>query len=287
MNRIRRPFWLPASNYYVLAFAIALAFFFVVWGALDDVDGMRAPWQTAGVSASIMLVGSVVLRAILLRRTQAYIRQPFRQRINDPHKLSIERAETILAEIRRKSEAASVLDKVPSGHREVYELCAAFVQRIDAELATVQAGSPRLAALLRSRNKASALHRSHTMRWAEVRARELSGDARNLSKPAERLRSAQEAIFVVEHALASYPAEEALIESRALLSELALSVRVANTVERAEHSAFHGDIAAAAELYREALRLLDDGAFQTADRKHATIMIGEAIDRLSFSANNR
>jgi hypothetical protein len=34
--RGRRPFWLPASNYYVLAFAIAVAVFFVVWGILQD-----------------------------------------------------------------------------------------------------------------------------------------------------------------------------------------------------------------------------------------------------------
>ena len=76
MNRMRPPFWLPASNYYVLAVAIALAFFFVVWGILDDVDGVRAPWQTAGVSASILLVGAVVLREMILRRRQAPLIQP-------------------------------------------------------------------------------------------------------------------------------------------------------------------------------------------------------------------
>ncbi|MFL6375465.1 MAG: hypothetical protein ACJ73D_12415, partial [Pyrinomonadaceae bacterium] len=129
MNRIRRPFWLPASNYYVLAVAICLAFFFVVWGVLDDIDEIRAPWQTAGVSASILLIGSVILRAILLRRTQAYLRQPPPVRVNDPHKLTIDRAATILAEIKRKSDAANVLDKISSAHRDVFELCSAFVQR--------------------------------------------------------------------------------------------------------------------------------------------------------------
>jgi hypothetical protein len=287
MNRMRRPFWLPASNYYVLAVAIAMAFFFVVWGVLDDIDGVRAPWQTAGVSASVVLVGAVILREMILRRTKAYIRQPIPQRLNDPHKLSVDRAAIILAEIKKKSDAANVLDKIASGHREVYELCAAFLERIDVELATVQPGSPRLAALLRSRNKASALHRSHTLRWAEIQSKLFSSDARSLPEPTERLRAAHEAVSVVEQALVAYPAEEALIESRAVLTELALSILVANTVEQARWSASQGDIPGANQLYHQALVHLGQGGFETRERLHAAERIQEAIDQLPFSRDNR
>ena len=287
MNKMRRPFWLPASNYYVLSVAIAMAFFFVVWGVLDDIDGMRSPWQTAGVSASVLLIGAVILRVMILRRTKAVIRQPAPSRVADRHKLSVERAATILAEIQKKSDAANVLDRIPSGHREVYELCSAFLQRIDLELATVQPGSPRLGALLKNRNQASSIHRSHTLRWAEVQSKSLSADARNLAEPEQRLRAAREAIGVVEQALVAYPAEEALIESRAVLNELAVSIRVANTVERAESSALHGDLPGAGQLYREALVHLEEGDIHTPERRHAAERIREAIERLSFLSDNR
>jgi hypothetical protein len=287
MNRIRRPFWLPASNYYVLAVAIALAFFFVVWGVLDDIDGLRAPWQTAGVGASILLVGAVVLREMILRRTQAYIRQPSPPRTNDRNKLTIERASAIMAEISRKSDAANVLDRMASGHREVYEMCAAFVQRIDSELATVQAGSPRLAALLRSRIKVSELHRAHMLRWTEVEAQTLSNDARTSPGASDRLRAAREALGTVEKALDAYPAEQALLESRALLNELVVSVQVANAVEAAEQAMNSGDSPTAVRFYQEALEQLEGGAHQPPERERAAHRIRQAIDRLSFPADSR
>ena len=287
MNRMRRPFWLPASNYYVLAVAVALVFFFVVWGILDDIDDMRAPWQTAGVGASILLVGAVVLREMILRRTHAYIRQPAPPRISDPNKLTIERASAILAEIRRKSDAANVLDRMASGHREVYEMCAAFVQRIDSELATVQAGSPRLAALLRSRNKVSDLHRTHMLRWTEVEAQTLSNDARTSIEPSERVRAAREALAIVERSLEAYPAERALIESRALLNELVVSVQVANAVEAAESALLGGDGLTARRLYDEALARLEGGTGDRLERRRAADRIRQAIDRLSFPTDSR
>src|SRR5687767_13331390 len=65
----RRPFWLPASTYYVLAVGVAVAFFFLFWGVLHDA-GEETPWVTAGVSASMLLCGAAVLREIILRRAR-------------------------------------------------------------------------------------------------------------------------------------------------------------------------------------------------------------------------
>src|SRR5580765_8162176 len=75
MNRARRPFWLPASNYYVLAVAVSATFFFFVWGFLHD-EGEETPWVTAGVSSSLLLCGAVVLREVILRRSRdRFLRQ--------------------------------------------------------------------------------------------------------------------------------------------------------------------------------------------------------------------
>ena len=65
----RRPFWLPASNYYILAGAIGLALFFLSWGILHD-GGDETPWITAGIGFSIFMVGAVVLRELILRRNR-------------------------------------------------------------------------------------------------------------------------------------------------------------------------------------------------------------------------
>ena len=83
--RGRRPFWLPASNYYVLAFAIAVAAFFLVWGILQD-GGDEMPWATAGVSASLILIGSVILRELILRRASRIVNINHRQIVSGiPH----------------------------------------------------------------------------------------------------------------------------------------------------------------------------------------------------------
>ena len=66
--RYRRPFWLPASNYYILAAAVAIASFFLVWGILHDGDD--APWVPAGIGASLILIGAVFLREIVLRKAR-------------------------------------------------------------------------------------------------------------------------------------------------------------------------------------------------------------------------
>jgi hypothetical protein len=257
-----------------------MVFFFVAWGLLDDAEA-RSPWQTAGIGASILLIGAVVLRIVLMRNLQApYIRQPS-VRIADRNKLTVERAAAILAEINRKSDAANVLGRIASGHREVFEMCTAFIQRIESELPTVQPDSPRLATLLRSRTKATEIHRFHTLRWAELEARTLSNDAKQLPDAAGRVGAATRAIAVVEEALTAYPDDENLRESRLLLTELAVSVDVANTVIAAERAAAGGDIESARDLYEVALRRLDDESIQTSERQHAAGRIREALAMLS------
>ncbi|HMJ08909.1 MAG TPA: hypothetical protein VK468_07880, partial [Pyrinomonadaceae bacterium] len=66
MVRPRRPFWLPASNYYVLAVAIVCGVFFLLWGILNE-DGEQTPWIAAGIAASGVLIGAVFLREVFLR----------------------------------------------------------------------------------------------------------------------------------------------------------------------------------------------------------------------------
>ena len=297
MNRVRRPFWLPASNYYVLAVAISTAFLFLVWGILHD-GGEETPWITAGIGACILLSGAVILREIVLRRAHdRFVRQQrmMESRVfsegrsfggkRNPNKLSLERNAAMLSEIKQKSDAAKVLNSFSAGHREVFELCSGYLARSETELKTVSAGSPRLTAILKGRNRAADYHRFHLLRWAEIEAKTLTDEARGRTNPDEKIESAQNALKVIDTALGSYPSESSLLESQQLLRELIVSIKVSHRVDEAERAAFKGDYTQARSLYRDALYDLGRDNIHSPGRLQAAQRINAEIDRLRALEN--
>ena len=298
-NRGRRSFWLPASNYYVLAVAIAAAFFFLMWGILND-SGEATPWITAGISSSMLLCGAVVLREIILRRARnRFLRQ--QRRMDDrgfgaysqsgdsrnQNKLTLEKNAAILKEIKQKSEAANVLNKLSAGHREVFELCGEYLTLNDVELKTISANSPRFEPLLRGRAKAAEYHRFHMLRWAEIESRALTGEAKTRVNVEEKVEAAQHALGVIESALGAYPAERTLLASHELLTEMIVSIKVSHWVEEAERNAFRGDYKAARNLYMDALFYLGRDNVQTEEREQAAMLISTEIDKLPVIESSR
>ena len=288
----RRPFWLPASNYYVFSVALSAAFFFLMWGILHD-GGEETPWITSGVSASMLLCGAVILREVILRRVRNnFLRQ--RRRMDstvfdaysrlgenrNQNKLTLEKNAIILREIRQKSEAAQVLNKFSAGHREVFELCSDYMERNEGELKTIGANSTRLGALLKGRTAAAEYHRFHMLKWAEIESRSMTSDATNLVNASKKIEAAQNALVVIGVALASYPLESSLLESHELLTEMVVSIKVSSWVERAERSAFEGDFARARSLYRDALFYLGRDNIHNEDREQAAAFINAEIDRI-------
>jgi hypothetical protein len=292
-RRQSRPFWLPASNYYVMAAAVAIGFFFLVWGILHD-EGDETPWVSAGVGASILLGGAVVLREIVLRRArERYLQMERRVRENVSGarvhlgdrasaggKLTLQKNAAILKEIRKKSDAAKVLGRFAAGHREVFEYCGEYLARNEAELTTVNAGSPRLAALLKGRNTVSQLHRYHLLQWAEIEARDHTSAANSLNNADDRLRAANEALNVVEFGLTKYPAERRLLESREVLRELLVSIKVTDLVERAVKAVFGHDNRLAISLYSDALYYLRRDNNYTPESRAAAARIDTELQRL-------
>ncbi|HEX6280484.1 MAG TPA: hypothetical protein VFZ49_10795, partial [Pyrinomonadaceae bacterium] len=181
VNRSRkRPFWLPATSYYFLAVAVAVGVFFLVWAILAETQEEN-PWITAGLFSSVTMISAVVVREVILRYRRETIALEQRRLDQsllsarsvsrhepDATKLTLERNAYLVAEIVRKSEAASVLGKLAESHREVFELCERYIEVATKELAKVNVGSPRLAAITRGRSKAERLHRHHMMQWAEI-----------------------------------------------------------------------------------------------------------------------
>lgn len=266
--RHRRPFWLPASNFYILAVSVAIALFFLVWGILADGSADETPWIPAGLGAAIVLAAAVIVREVVLRgarnrfiASQRQIDRSIRgitRRIHDdqPPKLTLERNAAILHEISKKSDAARVLGKFAEGHREVFELCEEYLAAVVRELPTVGAGSPRIAALRRGRKVAAKFHHYHTLVWAEIESRDLTREASKHDKISNKLDSAQAALDVVDFALRSYPEEPTLIDSRNVLIELLSKIKVTDLIERADRAAFKGNPKRALGLYQDALFVL-------------------------------
>lgn len=285
-NKYRRPFWLPASSYYILATAIAIAFFFFLWGILHE-GGEDMPWIMAGIGASILLIGAVVLREIILKRARnnfLLAQKRLDNNLNqvapqvsansDANKLSIHQNAEIIKAIQKKSQAARVLGKLSEGHLEVFEMCCEYLAVNKNQLGTVGQGSPRLAALLRGREIAQDLHHFHLLAWAELESRSFSQEAKSRAIISEKLEMSQKALTVLDFALQFYPNEPQLVESDELLKEFAASIKISHLIEKAEQAVFKRSYKLAINHYRDALFFL---ARENAGREEKEI-IAERIN---------
>jgi tetratricopeptide (TPR) repeat protein len=266
--KYRRPFWLPASNYYILAIAVTIAFFVLFMGLFHEPDE-DAPWIIAGIGSSVVLIGGVVLREVILRKARNRYMLAQKQldynlnsvalhaRSNQNlNKLTLEKNASIIREIEKKSEAARVLAKLPEGHMEVFEMCHEYLSINEKELETVGIGSPRLAALRRGKEIVRDLHHFHLLTWAQIESRTLTQEAKNRVTISEKLETAQKALSVLETALQFYPNETQLIESGGALKQFIASIKVSHWIELAERSAFKGNYKRAISHYRDALFFL-------------------------------
>ncbi len=299
MENNRRPIVMPASNYYVLAAAIAVAFFFVVWGILHD-SGDEMPWITAGISSSVILGGSVILREIIFRsaRKRSMTEQSFdssdarqlpRNTSNryPAKKLTIDANGAILREIRQKSEAAKLLNRFSSSHREVFEMCREYLSLNEAELKIISPNSPRLAPLLKGRTFAGECHHFHLLKWAEIETRALTADAQGTGTAVERVESAEKALQVLETAISHYPEDISLAQSRSVVKEMIASIEVAGLIELAERSVYIADYDHALRCYEEALKLLAGDLIQGGSREEAKRRIKEEIEHIRFLQNEK
>ena len=288
----RRPIWLPASSYYIMATAAAVAFFFLVWGILHEGND-DTPLMIAGISASFIMGGAVVVREIFLRkaRNRYLIAErrldynlrnfPGQARIaGQSNKLSLEKNAALIKNIQKKSEATRSLGKISSGHLEVFEICNQYLSMAEKQMETVGAGSPRLAGLRRGREIVGELHRYHLLTWAEIESRALTQKAKNYVTISRKLNTAQEALTVLDSALQFYPNEPQLTESESALKSFIASIRVSHWIEQAERAAFKGNHKRAVSLYRDALFFLAREDVKTEEREAIAEKINAEIEFL-------
>lgn len=298
----RRPFWLPASNYYILATAVTIAFFFLVWGIFHEGEE-ETPWMVAGIGASLVLGSAVVVREIFLRKAKnRYLLverkldynvktfPPPPPRLAEGNKLSLERNAAIIKDIQKKSEAARGLGKISGGHLEVFEICNEYLSVTERQMETVGVGSPRIAALRRGREIVGDLHHYHLLSWAEIESRTLTQKARNYATISEKLNTAHEALTVLNSALQFYPNDPRLTQSESALKDFISSIKVSHWIEQAERAAFKGNYKRAISLYRDAQFFLAREDVNTEEREAIAEKINfeiESIRGLSAKIKNK
>lgn len=290
INKYNRPFWLPASNYYVLSVAASLVFFFLVWGVLLD-ESDEVALIIAGISACIALSGAVFLREFVLKKARNKFLLAQRQldkslsNVSLPigsdtleNKFTLGKNAEFINRIQHKSEAAKTLKKLPNAHLEVFESCDEYLALNRKALETVNGGSPRLAGLKRGRELVKQLHKYHLLSWAGLESRHLTQEAKNQIKISEKLKNAQQAQTVVETALRYYPQETQLIESGEILREFVASIKISHWIEQAERAKFKENYKRAVSCYRDALFFLARENVQTEDRKLIAEKINHEIE---------
>lgn len=272
-----------------MSVAVSLAVFFLIMGALRE--GNEEPLIPAGVAASAVLVSAVIVRRAIIRRHQmrhAAARQlesnlaPLRISGYIPErKLSIEQNALLLKELKRKSDAATVLGKYSEGHREVYLLCSQYLEVNDREMQTVNPGSPRIAALRRGREIAQSYHRRHMLRWAEIEATSLLSDAQTAAKSGEKIEIAGRALAVIDSASVKYPEEQKLLDSASVIGDFIINIKVRDLLDRASRAESKANSKLAIKHFKTALAELKKSSDGYNGRSAAEEKINSELARLT------
>jgi hypothetical protein len=289
-----RSYWLSASNYYVLSVAIAMAAFVTVMGLLRE--ERDEPYIPAGIAASAVLIAAVVIRRSIIKKYQmrAHAARRLDQNLsilllkNAPNekKLTIEKNASILKELKRKSEAATVLGQYSEGHREVYEFCGQYLEVNAREMLTVNPGSPRIAALRRGREIAEDYHRRHMLKWAELETTALFEKAQVAPKLRDRIETAGEALSVIKTASGRYPTDRRLIDSAVAIDEFIIKTKVSDLIEKAGRAEGRGNHKLAERHFRNALSELGRSRVSAIDRETAAEKIRQELERLSHKESD-
>lgn len=301
--RRRGPFWLPASNYYLLAGGLSLALFFLVWGILND--GRDSGQEAAALLiAGIFFVTAIFVREVVLRNARSrFLREQrrldrsvlaFASHAVNPgdapqrrEKVTAEQNSAILREIKKKSEAASVLGTFPEGHREVFLMCGEYLSMSSREMQNAGVGSPRIKGFVRGREIASKLHRYHLLRWAEIESLNFTQHMSSRAKISDKLAGAKKALEAVDFAITSYPNEPTLTESRSVLVASIDSLTLNRFVERAEKAETKGNRKVALRNYGAALSYLEKIGTERPDTSSIAERITEEVKRIESTGKDK
>ena len=285
---------MPSSTgYLVVAIVAAVLLFLLLWWILVSA-GDEAPWLPAGLVTVVFLLVALSAREVLMRR--AWTRYLLENGIK-PHSksrsshggtqkktFSVSLHSAALRAIQKQSAAADVPAATPDAHLDVALLCQDFLAGTDEVLRSGNFSSEKGIALKAGQERVRALHKHHLLIWARDQSRASTREAQHKARTSDKIETANKALECIDSALAMYPNELELNESKIAIAEFIASVRVAHWVELAERSAFKGQYRRAIDRYKDALFYLNDAAVKPEVRAAGTerieLEMGKLRDRL-------
>jgi hypothetical protein len=293
-SRSRMP---SSAGYMLAAIIVAAGLGVILWWMLAN-GGDEAPWLSAGLAFSLVLLVAFSAREVVMRR--AWTRYLLEHGIQDASKsqrqhsgrsqkkgFSASLNSAALRAIQKQSAAADGTTSTPETHFDVAQLCHEYLSNTEEAMRSGNMGSEKGIAIRAGQERVRSLHKHHLLSWARGHSMALTREAQQRARTFDKIETANKALDCLESTLRIYPDEQELRESKTAIFEFIASVKVAHWVELAERSAFKGHNRRAIDRYRDALFYLNQDVVKEEVRKSGTERIEKEIARLKAEMQDR
>lgn len=277
------------------AIVAASVLFFALWWMLFT-GGDEAPWITAGLAASLVLVVALSAREVVMRRAWTrYLLEhgapEHATRSNvEPgvfrNKTYSATAHTAALRSLQKQSAEADASSRPEPHLDMFNLCQSFVARADEALRSNSLTAEKRSIFRAGQERARALEKHHMLTWARDSSVALTHEAQRRARLTDKIETAYRALDCLDAALKVYPSESELNASKSAIWEFIASVKVAHWVELAERAAFKGHYRRAIDRYKDALFYLNRDTSNEEIRSAGAERIGREIEALRARARS-
>jgi hypothetical protein len=298
-NNNFRPFWLPATSYYFLTLTVAFIFFLIIGGILTE-GGDETPWIPAGIISGFIVILSIFLREILLRKTRnkyLEVQQQLDQTLNriprtakrkrKRKKFTLQQNSFMLNQIQEKSDAARILKRVPEGHFEVFEICNDYLNITKKEIRRIDINSPRFGAVKKGRKRVMKLHKYHLLTWAEIESKIFTLESKNKNSVKKKVELARKALSILDYASKFYPNDVNLSVSIEAIDEYIARMKMSKRLETAEQTAKKGDLESAISQYKDIIFLITTENFGKREKNLLINNVRNEINNLKKININR
>jgi hypothetical protein len=270
------------------AIAAASVLFFALWWMLFT-GGDEAPWISAGLAASLILLVALSAREVVMRRAWTrYLLEhgvpEHSSRLNEysaPGKKSYSATahKAALRALQSQSAEADAAAR-PELHLEMFNLFQSFVASADQALRSNSLTAEKRSIFRAGQERARMLEKHHMLTWARESSLALTHEAQRRARLTDKIETAYRALDCLDTALKVYPAETELNASKSAIWEFIASVKVAHWVELGERAAFKGHYRRAIDRYKDALFYLNRDTANEEIRAAGAERIGREIDLL-------
>jgi hypothetical protein len=287
---------MPSSVGYMFAAIVAASvLFFALWWMLFT-GGDEAPWITAGLAASLVLVVALSAREVVMRRAWTrYLlehgapehssRGSVEPGVFRNKRYSATAHTAALRSLQGQSAEADASSR-PEPHLDMFNLCQSFIARADEALRSNSLTAEKRSIFRAGQERARALEKHHMLTWARDSSVALTHEAQRRARLTDKIETAYRALDCLDAALKVYPAESELNASKSAIWEFIASVKVAHWVELAERAAFKGHYRRAIDRYKDALFYLNRDTANDEIRIAGAERIGREIEALRARARS-